>query len=209
MVLRSLLALFLVAGVPAGAVAHKEHYKQKIDEASADYSAGAPVSQSKSLQAHAEVRGDMASLEGEAAKSWSSRLVDWIGRTHPFAVHFPIALIPIAWIGLIFDRRRGDTEPLIRSLIVVAGTSSAVAGALGWLNGGAILSDGDPLLMWHRWLGTALGLAGGGMAIWSWLRPSAAHSRAMVWALGATTLILLIQGWIGGALVHGIDHLSL
>jgi uncharacterized membrane protein len=77
------------------------------------------------------------------------------------------------------------------------------------LNGGLVLADPDPLLMWHRWLGTALGLGGAGMAIWSWRRASAAHSSAMVWTLGVTTLLLLVQGWIGGALVHGIDHMNL
>ncbi len=209
MVLRPILALLLVVGVPAGAAAHKEHPKEKTEQASANSSAGATVNHPMSPRVHAAVKGDLAQLEGEAARSWASRLADWIGRTHPFAVHFPIALIPIAWIALLLGRRRGDTEPLVRSLIVVAGASSAVAGALGWLNGGLVLADPDPLLMWHRWLGTVLGLGGAGMAIWSWRRASAAHSLAMVWTLGVTTLLLLVQGWIGGALVHGIDHMNL
>jgi uncharacterized membrane protein len=207
MVLRPILALLLIAALPDGAAAHKEHRKEKTEQASASSSAGATVNHPMSPQVHAA--GDLAQLEGEAAKSWTSRLVDWIGRTHPFAVHFPLALFPIAWIALLLGRRRGDTEPLVRSLIVVAGASSAIAGALGWLNGGLVLADPDPLLMWHRWLGTVLGLGGAGVAIWSWRRASAAHSRAMVRVLGVTTLLLLVQGWIGGALVHGIDHMNL
>jgi hypothetical protein len=30
----------------------------------------------------------------------------------------------------------------------------------------------------------------------------------MVFALSAITLILLVQGWLGAALVHGMDHMS-
>ena len=41
----------------------------------------------------------------------------------------------------------------------------------------------------------------------SWRYASAAHSGKMVWLL-AVTAMLLVQGWLGGAMVNGADHLN-
>jgi len=79
---------------------------------------------------------------------------------------------------------------------------------LGWLNGGFSLADDDALMLWHRWLGTGLGAAGAAVALWTLRHRSAAHSKTMAWVLGTVTAVLLAQGWLGGALVHGADHLN-
>lgn len=206
MVLRALyFALLLGLGsalaVPAGA--HKEHDKQKVEQVPAE-----TMIHTMSPQVHEAVKDDLARMEVQQDLPLHLRLLDWVGRVHPFAVHFPLALFPISWIALVLARRRGDAEPLLRSLIIVAGASAAVAGALGWLNGGLSLIDDDLLMAWHRWLGTALGAVGAAVALWSWRHRSAAHSKAMVWLLGVTTALLMAQGWLGGALVHGADHLN-
>lgn len=207
-----LLSLFLLilAGWPDAAGAHKEHAKQRAAQAAQQpKQAPAPMmTHEMSPEVHEAVKEDLARLEAERSQPWAARSVDLIGRLHPMAVHFPLALFPIAWIALILGRRRGDAEPLIRSLIIVAGAAGAIAAALGWINGGFSLVDSDPLLLWHRWIGTVLGIAGAAVALWAWRRSSAAHSRAMIWVLGAFTAVLLAQGWLGGALVHGADHLN-
>lgn len=28
-----------------------------------------------------------------------------------------------------------------------------------------------------------------------------------MWVLGGTTVLLLVQGWLGAALTHGVDHM--
>ncbi len=127
---------------------------------------------------------------------------------HPFAVHFPLALFPVSWLALVLARRRGGATDVIRALIIVAGASAAGAALLGWFNAGLATVDKDPLLLWHRWLGTAIALVGGVLALWAWRRPSAANGRIMVLLLGTVSLSLLVQGWFGGALIHGIDHLN-
>jgi len=205
--------LVLLLGSWSGpADAHKEHAKKQAEQAEQKQAQAKArertVNHPTSPEVHKAVKDDLERLEEERPKSWAARSADWVGRLHPFAVHFPLALFPISWVALMLGRRRGDAEPLIRSAIVVAGATAAVAAALGWINGGFTLADADPLLLWHRWLGTGLGVAGAAVALWTWRHRSAAHSKAMVWVLGAVTAVLLAQGWLGGALVHGADHLN-
>ena len=207
------MLLLLASSWSAPTEAHKDHAKKEAEKARQLKQAQAQpqartVNHPMSPEVHEAVKDDLERLEAERPESWAARSADWVGRLHPLAVHFPLALFPISWVALMLGRRRGDAEPLIRSAIIVAGAAAAVAAALGWINGGFSLADADPLLLWHRWLGTGLGLAGAAVALCTWRHRSAAHSRSMVWVLGAITAVLLAQGWLGGALVHGADHLN-
>ena len=212
--IRLLVALLLIGGTFAPAVAHKDHQKKMAEAAAAKAAAekqaqaGQVVMHPMSPAVHEAIKEDVAELEAEAAKPFHLRLIDWLGRTHPFAVHFPLALFPVALVALIMARRRESAFELVPALIIVAGAAAAGAALLGWFNAGFQLSDKDPLLAWHRWLGTALGLAGAGIAVWTWRSASVLERRPILWVLGLITVALLAQGWIGGALIHGIDHLN-
>jgi uncharacterized membrane protein len=210
--IRLLLALVLMCGAVAPAAAHKDHQNKMAEAAAAREAAAAenerPVLHPMSPAVHEAVKDDIQELEAEAAKPIPLRLIDWLGRVHPFLVHFPLALFPVALAALIMARRRGSSLDVIRALIVVGGAAAAGATLLGWFNAGFQLGDKDLLLAWHRWLGTALGLAGAGVALWVWRSVAAVNGRAIGWILGTITIALLVQGWIGGALIHGIDHLN-
>lgn len=206
-----LVALLLVAmllALPSSpGLAHKDHNKVEAAEEAANAQtarprAGTPGAMHEMMEEHAE------SMEEQRPKTFSERLMSWIGRTHPFAVHFPIALFPVALVALVLARRRGETVELIRALIVVAGAASVIAAVLGWFTGGFVLVDADAVQLWHRWLGTGLAVIGGGVAVWALRRRSSVNSRGMVAALSGITLILLVQGWLGAALVHGMDHMN-
>lgn len=208
------LLILLVVGSAAAftpwATAHPEHQKQRA-AAAAEATAPAPtdprvpgVNTASAMDEHME---GMDGMEMQRPTTFLGRLTDWFGRMHPFAVHFPIALFPVALIALIFARRRGETVELIRALIIVAGVGSVIAAALGWLNGGLTINDVDPLLMIHRWLGTVLGLLGGIVAIWAWRRRSSVHTRGMVMTLGLILLLVLAQGFLGASLTHGMEHM--
>lgn len=206
--IRKLLMIACVAGVALTAAppasAHRDHDKQPEQEEDA----AAPPPGMTPGAMHERMEEHIEAMEAARPKTFSQRLTSWIGRTHPFAVHFPIALFPVALVALFLARRRGEVVELIRSLIVVAGAASVVAALLGWFSGGFVLADADPVQLWHRWIGTGLALVGAATAVWAWRRRGSADSPLMVGLLAMITLALLVQGWLGAALVHGADHMA-
>lgn len=208
MVLIRALALLLLALAIVPASAHKGHDKEAAEQQAATARGSVPHPMSPAV--HEAVKEDIERLESEAAKQPLERLLDWVGRIHPFAVHFPLALFPVAWVALILARRRSSVpDDTVRALVVVAGSAGAAAALLGWINGGWSLTDADPILQAHRWLGTALGAAGLALALMAWRRGSVLCGTPAIGAIGLMTVALLVQGWLGGALIHGIDHLNL
>lgn len=204
MVLVLMTAILALSSTPGAA--HKDHDKQ-------NEAAQTAVEQDESGRTTApgatqEMMEDHAEAMEEAPKTVSERLISWVGRTHPFAVHFPIALFPVALVALLLARRRGETVELIRALIIVAGIASVIAAVLGWFTGGFVLADPDAVQLWHRWIGTGLAVIGGAVAVWAFLRRDSVYGQGMVAALAVITLLLLVQGWLGAALVHGMDHMS-
>lgn len=197
------LVLVLAFGVAPQAGAHKNEQHERVDnEKSAPRVGMTPGAMHERMEEHAEA------MEVAQPKTLSQRVMSWVGRTHPFAVHFPIALFPVALVALVLARRRGEAVELIRALIIVAGAASVVAAVLGWLSAGFVLVDSDAVQLWHRWIGTALAILGGHLAFWAWRRRDSVDSAHMVAALALITLVLLVQGWLGAALVHGMDHMS-
>jgi len=203
--LRLVIALFCLATTwAAPATAHERHNENKAAAQSAERGAGA-ISDHATNPSAAPAHG--METDERLPTTFGGRLLGFVGRMHPFAVHFPIALFPISWIALVFARRRGDRVDLIRAFIVVAGIGALGAAALGWLNAGFQLTDRDPIQFVHRWIGTGLAVIGVALALWAWRRAEAVSSRAMTWALGGVTIALLVQGWLGAALTHGVEHM--
>lgn len=204
--IRTMMLLALAFGLltPPSASAHKNHQQSAATApqppAEAD-GAGA------SSHLHPAGAGDAAGAQAEPALDFPARLSSWLGRMHPFAVHFPIALFPVALVALIVARRRGEPAPLVRALVIVGGIGSAVAATLGWLNGGLTIDDADTILMLHRWLGTLVGLLGAAIAWWAWRRPAAVDRGPMVGALALIVAALFVQGFLGASVTHGIEHL--
>lgn len=144
-------------------------------------------------------RGEMSTLE---------RFGDWLGRLHPIVIHFPLAFFPAALFTAVVGRKRPAYAKPVQFLVVAGGLIAPVAMVLGWLTGGLTLTDTDPLLRAHRWLGTAIGLSGIALAVWAWKRPEDDRRPGMIAALAGITAAIVLQGWFGGALVHGIDHMD-
>lgn len=151
-----------------------------------------------------ETMGDMD--EDRTSMSTFERFLDWLGRLHPVIVHFPIAFFPAALFTAIVGRRRPAFGKPVQFLVVAGGIIAPIAAILGWLD--AINADPDPLLTVHRWLGTAVGVGGLALAIWAGRRPEQDRGAGMIIGLAVITAAIVVQGWYGGALVHGIDHMN-
>jgi uncharacterized membrane protein len=186
------------------AFAHENHRRARPAKAQPPLVERRPLPPSEMQQ---QMEAHMEEMEAQAPKTFLGRLSSWFGRMHPFAVHFPIALFPVALVALILARRRGESVELIRALIIVAGAGSVIAAALGWLNGGLTLTDTETVLMLHRWLGTIAGLFGGLIGWWAWRRRSSIDTRLMVGSIGLMVALLLVQGFLGASVTHGMDHL--
>lgn len=205
------ILLSLALGAPA--FAHKEHRQQQQQQA-AQAAAQARERQlagggAQDVQAMHQNMGEMMMETKDGSQmNLLERLLDWLGRTHPVIVHFPIAFFPAALFTAIVGRRRPAFSAPVQFLVVAGGIIAPISAIFGWFNGGFSLSDPDPLLMVHRWLGTGIGAGGLVMAIWAWRRPWEDRGAGMIGALSVMTFAIIAQGWFGGALVHGVEHMN-
>jgi uncharacterized membrane protein len=192
-----------MAGAPA--LAHKEHHKKPVVEQPVAATTSDTPAMKTAMPAMA--MSDEQPVD-RSRMSTGERLLDWLGRLHTIIVHFPIAFFPAALFTAIVGRRRPAFAAPVRFLVITAGVIAPLAALLGWLDAGFSPGTDDWLLQTHRWLGTGVGIGGLAMAWWSWRNPAANSGRAMVAALTIITLAIAVQGWFGGAMVHGVDHLN-
>ena len=207
----ALLALWVLAlsmSVSPAAAHKKERHAPAVTAQQGSGSAPAAATTPGAMAGH-DMNGMMEKMEADRGEmSTVERFLDWLGRLHPIIIHFPIAFFPAALFTAIVGRRRPAFAAPVQFLVVAGGVIAPIAMVLGWLAGGLTLTDTDPLLRVHRWLGTAIGLSGLALAIWAWKRPAQDRRPGMIVALAGITAALIVQGWFGGALVHGIDHMD-
>lgn len=201
----ALMSVALMIALTSPATAHPK--QNEMQQASEQHNQAGPGDMHQNMTAMPGMSDDDHGAM-ERPTTFSGRLWRFLGAMHPFAVHFPIALIPGSFIALVLARRRGHAVDVIRAVIILAGIAAVGAALLGWFNAGFVLVDEDPIQTWHRWVGTALAVIVGAIAVWAWRHTVSVNSRAMTWVLGATTLLLLLQGWLGATITHGMDHMT-
>lgn len=203
----ALIAALLLSISALGSVAgaHTEHRQQQLQQQRAQAAARAAADPQAMHNSMAEM---MMEPRDRSKLSFAERLLDWFGRFHPIIVHFPIAFFPAALLTAIVGRRRPAFSAPVQFLVVAGGIIAPISALLGWFNGGWVLIDDDPLMAVHRWLGTGIGIGGLLLAVWAWRRPWEDRGAGMILALTAMTVAIAVQGWFGGALVHGIDHMN-
>lgn len=143
-----------------------------------------------------------------------ARLLGWVGKFHPPTTDFPIALMIAALLAeclyVATDRPMFDAAGRFTVWFAIAGTIAAVI--LGWFFAGFKLTDGEWLVTTHRWVGTAVGvwaLVLAWFAIKAWPRSEgeAAHRRCGYRvALVIAVVLVSVNGFLGGAMIYGIDH---
>ena len=205
----ALAALLIVAASPA--FAHTDHKKKPADAAQVAQpgsAAGAPMAMGGGAMPPS--MGDMMEkMEEDRSKmTFVERLMNWLGRTHGVIVHFPIAFFPAALFTAIVGRRRPAFAKPVQFLVVAGGIMAPVAALVGWFNAGFDFATDDALLQPHRWLGTAIAAGAAGLAIWAWRQPEEDRGPGMIFGLAVITVAIVVQGWFGGALVHGMNHMN-
>lgn len=137
------------------------------------------------------------------------------GKLHPLAVHFPIALLLVAFgleLGYLATRRPALAETA-RVLLPLAAFGAVIAAAFGWAAGAHARYPGDlrAVLDQHRWAGVGTALVAVLAAVASEVRHRRSDSR---WGLAFRVLLALacafvvVAGHLGGTLVFGAEHLQ-
>lgn len=208
LMIAAIAALLLAAASPS--FAHTDH-KKKPPEAAQVVQPGSPHVGSVAMNhgSTQSMSGMMEEMARDRSKmSTGSRVLDWLGRLHPMIVHFPMAFFPAALFTAIVGRRRPAFGKPVQFLVVAGGLLAPIAALLGWFNGGSDFATEDAMLEPHRWLGTGIGIGALGLCIWAWRRPDEDRGLGMIIGLTIITAAIVVQGWFGGALVHGIDHMN-
>jgi uncharacterized membrane protein len=151
--------------------------------------------------------------DGEAGprRSFYAKMIRWLGKFHPPAVHFPIALLAAAafaeLLGLLIGRR--EFEVVSRFCVWLGTVAGLGSGVLGWFAGGLHLRDSSAVLMAHRWLGTGTILCTVILLVLAETsrRPERRWTRRCYRAtLLVVALAVMVTGFLGGAVVFGFDH---
>jgi uncharacterized membrane protein len=204
-----IVALLIAFASPA--LAHTDHKKKPADAAQVvqpGSAAGAPMTMGSGAMPPS-MDDMMEKMEEDRSKmTFFERLMNWLGRTHGVIVHFPIAFFPAALFTAIVGRRRPAFAKPVQFLVVAGGIIAPVAALVGWFNAGFDFATDDALLQPHRWLGTAIAAGAAGLAIWAWRRPEEDRGPGMILGLAVITAAIVVQGWFGGAMVHGINHMN-
>jgi plastocyanin len=164
---------------------------------------------------HAEAPEEPPKDAKEEAGGWPSGLageiVRWLGKFHPPASNFPIALLVAAAISEILWAVTGRPvfDAASRYCLWFGALAGVLTGTLGWFLGGLHTADASWILATHRWLGTSTDV----LAVVALLMGEASrrYSQQSVrrWfgiLLVVVALMVLAAGFFGGALVYGIRH---
>ncbi|AIT79144.1 hypothetical protein JI59_04680 [Novosphingobium pentaromativorans US6-1] len=129
-------------------------------------------------------------------------------RLHPATVHFPIALFLMAALTELFimSRRGAGLDTAVRAMIYGGAAGAVVAAGFGWIHTG-LWFGGETTMQAHRWLGTLLAIFG---LVLAGLAKRGGDSRAALRTLlFLIAAVVIVQGFLGGELAHGPDHLKI
>ena len=208
-----LIATFLAA--PLGA--HEGHKSNMSDEemvmmeassidAKTNHGTGGAIAHSHSASAEHSMSADQM-MQQKIEENRLTSFSDLLARLHPIAAHFPIALFLVAALtefGLILRPSLG-LQTTVRFLVAAGAIGGLGTAAFGWFAAGWRLSDRSETLAIHRWNGTAIAAAG--LLAW-WLSSPGKNRWWLRLVLAIIAGALIVQGYYGGAMVHGPNHMG-
>ena len=107
--------------------------------------------------------------------------------------------------------RRESWMQTVRFLVVLAALGGLAAAGLGWMNAYFSSYDKAPgaVLWWHRWLGSATciwALICAGLVCLGPCAEGSAERQRFRGALLLGAAMVSITGFLGSALIYGVDH---
>jgi uncharacterized membrane protein/mono/diheme cytochrome c family protein len=149
----------------------------------------------------------------ESADPLWRRALRWVGKLHPVSTHFPVGLMMAAVLAeaLGWWTRRESWLHTVRFLVAIAALGGLGAASLGWVNAyfSSYSKEVGALLWWHRWLGTGTALWAALCAVLVFIDACAEGSKARQRFRGALLVgaaLVGISGFLGSALIYGLDH---
>ncbi len=134
----------------------------------------------------------------------------FFGRLHPLILHFPIALLGLIYLALLFKPRwplqnRGLYTQLANTLLLLASVSAALTAIFGLFLSLEIGYDPE-MLLWHKYTGAAIVFLS---AFIYWMQGKSWNSLKIE-RLGITAglIALLLGGHEGANITHGEGFLS-
>ena len=208
---RSICLVLLLILTPASALqAHEAHRNNEPDPVAQSTEHNPADEGMPSMQS-----GDMLDPHAEhahkAATDQGFDLIDFLGRLHPMAVHFPIALFLVAALAefIMIINPTAGVGSSVRFLVWVGAAGGIVAAILGWLAGGIRMSDRSEILGLHRWTGTGIAITGILLALLSNAPANSGKRTVFRVGLAAVALAILFQGYWGAEMSLGPNHMGM
>ncbi|MDA1008343.1 MAG: hypothetical protein O2800_04995 [Planctomycetota bacterium] len=150
----------------------------------------------------------------------SSGIVDaWmqvVGRFHPLFVHFPLALIMVAFVAEAWHwlTNRQDVSRFARTCLWIAAAVSVLTASSGWISAGYEDVEDSRTLFLHRWVGISSAVAMVAV-VWMCARVGPrfhahAKQRRTQYRIGLViaSLTVAFTGHLGGELIYGDGYLE-
>jgi uncharacterized membrane protein/mono/diheme cytochrome c family protein len=152
-----------------------------------------------------------ASEFAPSSSGFFAKLIAWLGKFHPAAVHFPIGLLTAAAVAELLRLATAKLAfaDAARYCVWFGSIAAVGAGALGWFLAGFRVSDASWIMTMHRWLGTFVVAWCGLVLVLCEASRRPDRRQARLWfraALFIVAALVSVTGFFGGALVFGLDH---
>ncbi len=134
-----------------------------------------------------------------------------VGRMHPLVLHFPIVLLIISWVLLLFRRRLEQQIPSFKSVIDAMVYGSALLLAITVIMGLLLSQEGGyegNTYDWHKYTGVALSLLTLALVGYARYRQADRYHRGFVVGMNISLLLLLLVGHFGAELTHGENFIT-
>jgi uncharacterized membrane protein/mono/diheme cytochrome c family protein len=144
----------------------------------------------------------------KAGRTFVQHLTAWLGSFHAASTHFPVALLMVAVLSELLGwwTRKETWLTCTRFLVAIGAVSAVGTASLGWLNTYAGVST---VYKFHQWLGTGTAvwaLLAAGSAVMFECREGSAERARMRAALFIGAVLVGLTGFLGGAVVYGLDY---